>query len=95
MIGSRVCAPNNYKRENTMAETTSFKFADRRITQLLETLAAKQTCPCCTARALLYHGAVLYERTSGSAKAVEELEDIVASLLENAVPAPDCDAHLH
>jgi hypothetical protein len=43
-------------------ETTSFKIADQKIDHLLKRLAAKNVCPCCTARALVYHAASEAER---------------------------------
>lgn len=44
-------------------ETSDFEYAARRIASLLERLNSKRICGCCTARALLYHGAHLAEET--------------------------------
>jgi len=35
-------------------ETTSFEIADQKIENLLKRLAAKDVCPCCTARARIW-----------------------------------------
>jgi hypothetical protein len=71
------------------AETKSFLHADRCIGQLLDALNKKGLCGCCVARALLYHGAFLYEGTMGSIEAAEELETMAAHLRGNNKPAPD------
>ena len=42
-------------------ETASFKIADHKIENLLKRLHDKRVCPCCTARALTYHGASMAE----------------------------------
>jgi len=70
-------------------ETASFKIADRKIENLLRRLADKNVCPCCVARALAYHSASLAEHASGSAEAIEMFEDIISTLREDDVPAPD------
>ena len=56
------------------AETASFKIADQKIENLLKRLHDKRVCPCCTARALTYHGASMAEHTMGSAEAIEMFE---------------------
>ena len=61
-------------------ETTSFKFADRKLEDLLERLRRQNVCGCCAARALVFRGAVLLEETAGTAEAIEILEDVLASL---------------
>jgi hypothetical protein len=76
-------------------ETQSFKFADRRIEQVVGKLKEKGACGCCVARALLYHGANLYEGMVGSIEAAEELEQMAAVLRDNATPAPEHGAQLH
>lgn len=70
-------------------ETYSFKIADQKIENLLKRLSDKNLCPCCTARALIGHAAFLAEQTLGSAKAAEMFEDLISSILENNIPAPD------
>src|SRR5215831_8885548 len=47
-------------------ETTSFKIADRKLKALLERLKRQNVCGCCTARALLWHGAEMMEDTAGT-----------------------------
>jgi hypothetical protein len=49
----------------------SFEIADQKIDNLLKRLAAKNVCPCCTARALAFHAACAAERKLGSAQAIE------------------------
>ena len=44
-------------------ETASFKIAEQKIDNLLKRLHDKRVCPCCTARALTYHGASMAEHT--------------------------------
>jgi hypothetical protein len=70
-------------------ETDFFRYADRRIGQLLDKLKAKGVCGCCTARALLYHGIGLMEETMGSAEAIEICEGFIRALRERDRPAPD------
>ena len=70
-------------------ETASFKIADHKIENLLKRLHDKRVCPCCTARALTYHGASMAEHTMGSAEAIEMLEDIIIRLHKDNVPAPE------
>ena len=70
-------------------ETTSFRIAEQKIENLLKRLHDKRVCPCCTARALTYHGASIAEHTMGSAEAIEMFEDIITHLREDNIPAPD------
>jgi hypothetical protein len=70
-------------------ETASFKIADRKIENLLKRLHNKNVCPCCTARALAYHAASLAEHMMGSAKAIENFEDIISTMHEHNVSAPE------
>jgi hypothetical protein len=70
-------------------ETVSFKIADQKIKNLLSRLDERNVCPCCTSRALTGHAVLMAERELGSAKAIEMFEDIVISLRENDIPAPD------
>ena len=70
-------------------ETASFKIADQKIENLLKRLHDKRVCPCCTARALTYHGASMAEHTMGSAEAIEMFEAIIMRLREHNVPAPE------
>jgi hypothetical protein len=70
-------------------ETTSFKIADRKIGNLLKQLDDKNVCPHCVARALAAHAAGWAECMICSAKAIELLESLIASLHENDVAAPD------
>jgi hypothetical protein len=70
-------------------ETASFKIADHKIENLLKRLHDKCVCPCCTARALTYHGASMAAHTMGSAEAIEMLEDIITRLHKDNVPAPE------
>jgi len=79
-------------------ETTSFKIADRKLKDLLERLRRRNVCECCTARALVYHGASLLEETAGTAEAIETLEELLGELRTGpAVPAspamPSTEAH--
>jgi hypothetical protein len=67
-------------------ETESFEIADQKIGNLLRRLAAKEVCPCCTARALAYNAADLAEQTIGSAEAIEMFQDIISALRESNVP---------
>ena len=70
-------------------ETSSFKVADQKILNLLRRLQHKNVCPCCTARALAFHAASLAEHEMGSAEAAEMFEDIIATMREHDVPAPE------
>jgi queuine/archaeosine tRNA-ribosyltransferase len=70
-------------------ETASFKIAEQKIENLLKRLHDKCVCPCCTARALTYHGASMAEHTTGSAEAIEMLEAIIMHMREHEAPAPD------
>jgi hypothetical protein len=69
-------------------ETASFKIAEQKIENLLKRLHDKRVCPCCTARALTYHGASIAEHTMGSAEAIEMLEAIIMHMREHDAPAP-------
>jgi hypothetical protein len=69
-------------------ETASFKIADQKIENLLKRLDDKNVCPCCTARALVFHAASLAEQQMGSAEAIEMFEDIINTMLEHNVPPP-------
>jgi hypothetical protein len=55
----------------------------------LKRLHDKNVCPCCTARALVRHAVSEADHALGSAKAIEMFEDLIISLRENKVPAPD------
>jgi hypothetical protein len=68
-------------------ETKDFHFADRRIGQLLDTLRAKKVCGCCTGRALIYHGIVLFKSTMGNVETIEMLEGMILALQKDALPA--------
>jgi hypothetical protein len=70
-------------------ESTSFKIAAQKIDNLLKRLNEKRVCPCCTSRALTLHAACMAENVLGSAKAIEMFEDIIMTMHENDVPAPD------
>ena len=70
-------------------ETASFKIADRKINNLLKRLNDKRICPCCTARAMTYHAAVVAEHTMGSADAIEVFEAIIMHMREHDAPAPE------
>jgi hypothetical protein len=67
----------------------SFKIADQKIENLLNRLADKCVCPCCTARALAFNAAAMAEETMGSVKAIEMFEDLISSIREHDTPAPD------
>ena len=71
------------------SETASFKIAEQKIENLLKRLHDKRVCPCCTARALTYHGASMAEHTIGSTEAIEMLEAIIMHMREHDAPAPD------
>ena len=70
-------------------ETASFKIADQKINNLLRRLRDKNVCPCCTARALTYHGVCAAAQHSGSAEAIEMLEEIIGVLRERNILAPE------
>ena len=70
-------------------ETASFKIAEQKIENLLKRLHDKGVCPCCTARALTYHGASMAEHTMGSAEAIEMFEATIIHMHEHDVPTPD------
>jgi hypothetical protein len=72
-------------------ETPDFKTADRKTGNLLDRLADKGLCPCCVARALMFHAASLAEYSVGSAEAIEMFESIISAMRENNMPAPDPD----
>jgi hypothetical protein len=79
---------------NDSADTPAFRYADRRIEDLLDKLKSKGVCGCCTGRALLANATALCEVTMGSAAAIELCEGIIEVLREHNTPAPDYD-HLH
>ena len=69
-------------------ETASFKIADQKIENLLKRLNDKRVCPCCTARALTYHGASMAEHTMGSAEAIEMFEAIITACTRTTSQRP-------
>jgi hypothetical protein len=69
-------------------ETPSFKIADRKIESLLKRLHDKNVCPCCTARALVFHAASQVVQQMGSADAAVMFADIIGNMREHDVPAP-------
>jgi len=71
------------------ARRSASSFADQKIDNLLRRLQDKNVCPCCTARALAFHAASMAEHTMGSAEAIEMFEDIIITMREHDVPAPD------
>jgi hypothetical protein len=82
----------NARGENIMteefSETKAFIHADRRISQLLETLKEKKLCGCCVARALSYNAAAVAENSMGSTNAAEMFEGLAMSLRQNNKPYP-------
>jgi hypothetical protein len=68
---------------------TSFAIADQKIGNLLKRLHDKRVCPCCTARALTFHAAIMAEHAMGSAEAIEMFEDIIGTMHEHDIPAPE------
>jgi hypothetical protein len=84
--------------ESEYAETTSFKFADRKLEDLIERLRRQNVCGCCTARALIVRGAELMEDTAGTEETIETLEELLGALRTGpAVPPspsmPSTEAH--
>jgi len=69
-------------------EMSSFKIADQKIRNPLKQLDDKNICPCCTAKALAFHGAFMAEATMGSNEAIEMLEDLIGHLREITAPDP-------
>jgi hypothetical protein len=70
----------------------SYRYAERRIVDLLNRLGSKGVCRCCTSRAMVMHAVMLCETTLGSKFTAELFSDLVESVRENNIPAPDHEA---
>ena len=70
-------------------ETRSYRYAERRITHLVDKLQAKGICPCCDGRALMATAMAVCTASMGSTEAADlaaKLSDGVRNLNR---PAPD------
>lgn len=74
-----------------MTDTSSYRYADKRIEDLLNKLKSKGVCGCCTARALTLHAVCLAEQVLGSAETIEMFEEFIAITREHNIPAPNYD----
>jgi hypothetical protein len=54
-----------------MTDTPSFRYAERRIRNLVDTFQAKGICPCCSGRALMAIAMAVCETSMGSADAAD------------------------
>jgi hypothetical protein len=77
---------------NDPTDTPSFRYADRRIEDLLGKLKSKGVCGCCTGRALLSNATWVCEETMGSAAAIELCEALIELMRQHNTPAPDYEA---
>jgi hypothetical protein len=71
------------------SETSSYRYAEQRIADLLDEFKAKGICKCCIARALLFVGAGLCEVSMGSAGAAGLFADLSDVARQHNRPAPE------
>jgi hypothetical protein len=71
----------------------SFRYAHRRIFDLMNKLRAKGICPCCAGRAAAEHAAILCEETMGSKLAAEFLSAMAEETRQHNRPGPDDPSH--
>jgi hypothetical protein len=78
--------------ESNRTPSQSYRYANRRIEDLLNKLKGKGVCGCCTGRAMVLHAAMLCEETMGSRVAAELFSEIVEEARKHNIPAPNYDA---
>jgi len=69
-------------------ETRSYRYAERRITDLVDKFQAKGICPCCTGRALMVIAMAVCESSMGSDEAADMCAKLSDGVREHNLPAP-------
>ena len=70
----------------------SYRYAERRITNLVDRFQAKGICPCCAGRALMVIAMAVCETAMGSAEAADMCSNLSDGAREHNIPAPDQEA---
>lgn len=86
---------NSRHDDSNNTPSPSYRYADRRIADLMNKLRGKGVCPCCTARAMVQHAVWLCEATLGSKFASELFSDLAEEARALNIPAPDHDKATH
>jgi hypothetical protein len=74
---------------NNRSDTRSYRYAERRITDLVNKFQAKGICPCCAGRALMVIAMAVCEASMGSAEAADLGAKLSDGAREHNRPAPD------
>ena len=72
-----------------MTDTPSYRYAERRINNLVDTFQAKGICPCCSGRALMAIAMAVCETSMGSAADADLCAKLSDGARKHNVPAPE------